>query len=208
MINNYFTCIPPLPDETFFRPPLLCDIMNSIVNYGKEKQTSISNISKVARGTIFDFDYNLSENINKEEFETMILDRFIMRRLAYETYTAWKIALKVKLYEIMPYYNKLFDALGEWNIFKDGETGSREMGSDSETDSRYSKLPQNEIEDIKDGTYMTDYTLGQNKSNGSEIYKKDNSNKIDTYLKFVQEKNKIMSLLYNDLESLFYGLVN
>ena len=208
MFNNYFTCIPPLPDETFLRPPLLYDIMNAIVNFGNENQISISNISKVARGTIFDFDYELSDNINKEEFETMILDRFIMRRLAYETYTSWKIALKVKFYEIMPYYNKLFDALEDWNIFKDGESGSREMGSSSETDSRYSKLPQNEIQDVKDGTYMTDYTLGQNKSNGSEIYKKDNSNKIDTYLKFIQEKNKIMSLLYNDLESLFYGLAN
>lgn len=202
----YFT--PRLPDETFLRPPLLSDIMNSIVNYGKEIQTPISKLSSVARETIFDFDYNLSENINKEEFETMILDKFIMRRIAYETYTAWKIALKVKLNEIMPYYNKLFDSIGNWNIFKDGEVGTREMESSSDTDSRYSKLPQNEIEDVKNGSYMTDYTLGQNKSNGSEKYTKDNSNKMDTYLKFIENKNKVMSLLFEDLESLFYGLAD
>lgn len=212
-MNNYsnyllYNPLPYIPDESFLRPPLLYDIMNAIVNFGNENQVSISNISKVARGTIFDFEYNLSNKINKEEFETMILDRFIMRRIGYETYTAWKIALKVKLYEIMPYYNKLFEALGDWNIFKDGESGSREMGSSSETDSRYSKLPQNEIQDVKDGTYMTDYTLGQNKSNGTENYKKDNSNKIDTYLKYTEKKEKIMSLLYQDLESLFYGLAN
>lgn len=208
-----FNCfIPQLPDETFLRPPRLFDIMNSIVNYGKENKINISNISSVARETIFDFDYSLSKNVNKEEFETMILDRFIMRRIAYETYTSWKIALKVKMFEIMPYYNKLFDSISEWNIFKDGESGTREklVGATSEVDSRYSKLPQNEIEDIKDGTYMTDYTLGQNRSDGTEKenYTKDNSNKIDTYTKYIEQRNNIMSLLYEDLESLFYGLTN
>lgn len=216
-MNNYsnyllYNPMPYIPDETFFRPPLLLDIMNSIVNYGKPVQTPISKLSSVARETIFDFDYNLSEKINKKEFETMILDRFINRRLAYETYTAWKIALKVKLYEILPYYNKLFDSIADWNIFKDGESGTREkeIGASSEVDSRYSKLPQNEIEDVKNGSYMTDYTLGQNKSNGNENenYKKDNSNKMESYLKFIEDRNKIMSLLYEDLESLFYGLAN
>ena len=57
---------------------------------------------------------------------------------------------------------------------------------------------------------MTDYTLGQNESenNENETYTKDNSNKIDTYLKFIENKNKTMTLIFNDLEPLFYGLVN
>ena len=114
--------------------------------------------------------------------------------------------------EIMPYYNKLFDAMSEWNLFKDGESGTREkeIGANSETDSRYSKLPQNEINDVKNGTYMTDYTLGQNESSGteSETYSKDNSNKIDTYTRYLQENTKIMNLIYKDLDSLFYGLAN
>lgn len=214
LYNNYmfYNFIPFIPDERFKRPPLLFDIMNSIVNFGEDEKTKIVNLSSVARETIFDFEYPLSENVDKAEFETMILDRFIMRRIGYETYTAWKIALKVKMFEIMPYYNKLFDALGSWDIFKDGESGTRskEVGATSEVDSRYSKVPQNEIEDIKDGTYMTDYTLGQNKSDGTENenYSRDNNNKIDTYLKFIQNRDKTMSLLFEDLDSLFYGLVN
>lgn len=214
LYNNFlfYGFMPYVPDERFSRPPLLYDLINSIVNFGNETQVPISQISSVARETIFDFNYPLSENINKEEFETMILDRFIMRRIAYETYTSWKIALKVKLYEIMPYYNKIFDAMGSWDIFKDGESGTREkeVGATSEVDSRYSKLPQNEIEDVKNGEYMTDYTLGQNESSGTEneSYSRDNNNKIDTYLKFIQNRDKTMSLLYEDLESLFYGLAN
>lgn len=203
---------PYIPNEKFNRPPLLYDLMNSIVNYGQETQVPISQISNACRDKIFDFEYPLSENINKEDFETMILDKFIMRRIGYETYTAWHIALKTKMNEIMPYYNKLFDAIGNWNIFNDGESGTREkeVSGNSELDSRYSKLPQNEIEDVKNGSYMTDYTLNQNTSGGTEneTYSRDNSNKIDTYLKFIENKNKTMTLIFNDLEPLFYGLVN
>ena len=214
MYNDFlfYNWVPYIPNEKFQRPPLLYDLMNSIVNFGKQHKTSIDNLSNVARETIFDFDYPLSNKVNKAEFETMILDRFIMRRIGYETYTSWKIALKVKLYEIMPKYNKLFDATFDWNIFKDGESGlrSKEIGATSEVDSRYSKLPQNEIQDIKDGTYMTDYTLGQNQSSGTEneSYSRDNNDKINSYYKFLQEKDTIMSMLYEDLDCLFYGLVN
>ena len=210
--NPFYYFTPFVPDEKYQRPPLLYDLMNSIVNFGAETPTKISGLSNVARETIFDFEYPLSTNVDKEDFETLILDRFIMRRLGYQTYTAWKIALKVKLNEIMPYYNKLFDALGSWNIFTDGEHGTRgkEISGSSELDSRYSKLPQNEITNVKNGTYMTDYTLGQNESSGSETeeYTKDNANKIDTYTKYLENKNKIMSLIFEDLDSLFYGLAN
>ena len=209
MIYNPFYCfVPFVPDEKFQRPPLLYDLMNSIVNFDSETHTRISDLSSVARETIFDFDYPLSENVNKEKFETLILDRFLMRRLAYETYTAWHIALRVKINEIMPYYNKLFDAMSEWNLFKDGESYEKTINNGAKVDSRYSKLPQNEIEDVQSGSYMTDYTYGQNTSNGKEKFEKDNSDKINTYARYLQENAKIMNLIYKDLDSLFYGLAN
>ena len=196
MLNDYFMYLPlfpvRLPDNSFFRPPLLLDIMNSIVNYNNPKPVSIKSLASVARGTIFDFTYPLSANVNKDEFETNILNKFINRRLAYETFTSWQIALNVKLNEIMPYYNKLFDSFTDWNLFKDGEKGTRDrsLGSASEVDSRYSKLPQNEIEDVQNGSYMTDYTLGKNKTNSTEgeTYTKDNSNKLDAYLKYIEDR--------------------
>ena len=209
MIYNPFYCfVPFVPDEKFQRPPLLYDLMNSIVNFDSETHTRISDLSSVARETIFDFEYPLSENVDKEKFETLILDRFLMRRLAYETYTAWHIALRVKINEIMPYYNKLFDAMSEWNLFKDGESYEKTINNGARIDSRYSKLPQNEIQDVQNGSYMTDYTLGQNTSNGKEKFEKDNSDKINTYARYLQENTKIMNLIYKDLDSLFYGLAN
>ena len=217
-----------IPNDKFFRPPLIYDLMQSIVNFGAQEETKISNLASKARVRIFNFDYPLSNKVDKAEFETMILNKFLMRRIAYETFTPWQIALNVKMNEIMPYYNKLFDSFEDWNLFKDGESyikniisereNNRDIENSAEIDSRYSKLPQNEINNVKDGTYMTDYTLGQNKSNGkdnltengnvSEEFSKDVNNRIEIYNKFLENRNKIMSNIFDDLEPLFYWLAN
>lgn len=226
----------PIPNDRFFRPPLLYDLMNSIVNFGIEDKKPITQFAENARERIFNFEYPLSIKVNKAEFETMILNKFLMRRISYETFTAWQIQLNVKLNEIMPYYNKLFDSFDDWSLFHDGENYTKTTISDrdktgennknlknkSTLDSRYSKLPQNEINNVKDGTYMTDYSLNQNDTNGdektnykenengnvTEEFKKDIGDKIEAYNKFLENRNKIMTMIFNDLEPLFYGLAN
>ena len=249
MFSYYpFYIMPIVPNDKFFRPPLLYDLMNSIVNFDKEDKTKIINLSSEARTRIFNFNYPLSTNVSRETFETMILDKFINRRIGYETFTLWQIKLKVKLNEIMPYYNKLFDSFENWNLFNDGEsiikdsTDERETsntsessnntsgnnGTTSEVDKRNSKLPQNEINDVKNGTYLTDYTLdtgnttdsytsqGTSTSEGtgtdSNVYHEETTrnvnNKIEVYNKFLENRNKIMSMIFNELDSLFYGITN
>ena len=71
-------------------------------------------------------------NISKAKFETMILNHFLQRRIGFETVTAFRIQLDVKLNEIMPLYNKMFDALENWEIFNDGEVTTR-TGKDNRT---------------------------------------------------------------------------
>ena len=102
-------------------PPTLYSLMNSIVNYNNPNPVKISELSKNARTTIFNFDYPLSSNVTKEEFEVMILNKFMQRRIGYQTFTSWQLQLNVKLNEIMPLYNKLFDSLEGWDLFNDGE---------------------------------------------------------------------------------------
>lgn len=263
-IYNYpFYIMPIIPDERYLRPPLLYDLMNSIVNFNSEEKTKTKNLASVARETIFDFDYPLSTNVNKEEFETMILNKFITRRIAYETFTLWQIQLNVKLNEIMPVYNKLFDSLENWDLFSDGETfvknstdnrntTNSSTSSNSNTtsnstsgsntsgntlDKRNSKLPQNEISDVQSGTYLTDYekdvgtandsysTQGSSTSSGntstsgtgtdSNAYHEESNknisninNKLNVYNSFLENRNNIMSLIFKDLDSLFYGITN
>ena len=231
-----------LPNSNILRPPLVCDILNSMINFGKspEEQVSISGLPAAATDIIFDFEYPLSLNVNKKDFETMILKKFYTRRIGYETYTIWKMKLEVKLNEIMPTYNKLFDAMSNWDLFKDGENYTRTIkdikeGTQNTTTAsditnsvdnirKFSSLPQNEIQDIENNSYMTDYThetnsgnshstgTGTNNTNENsdtlERFEKDVGNKIEIYNRFLENRNHIMSLIYKELDVLFYGLSN
>lgn len=216
-------------------PPTLKSLMNSICNYGKEEKTNIYNLAKGSRTTIFNFDYPLSNKVNREDFEIMILNHFIHRRIGFDTPTEFRIALNVKLNEIMPRYNKLFDMLDGWDLYNDGEVTTRVQtdngsnslnnttnnNSSSTSDRRNSQMPQNEIQDVRDGNYMTDYNYDTNidsgtvtsNSNGTsanttnETITRSPSDKIRIYKEFMENIDNIYSLIFKDLDSLFYGLV-
>lgn len=232
--------IPPNCDK----PPTVYSILNSIVNGDKEEDdyTKIKDLAKEGRTTIFNFKYPLSEYIDKEKFEIQILNHYLMRRIGYETVTAFRIALDVKLNEIMPLYNKMFDSLENWNIFEDGETTIRQgtenrtnksnntLENESNTtnediqDKRSADTPQSKLDNIRDGSYLTNYSYdttnntshdtstssGTSSSNDDNIYqetiKRSPADKI-SILKEMQENIKsIYTLIYNDLDCLFYGL--
>ena len=220
-------------------PPTLYSLMNSIVNYNNPNPVKISELSKNARTTIFNFDYPLSSNVTKEEFEVMILNKFMQRRIGFQTFTAWQLQLNVKLNEIMPLYNKLFDSLEGWDLFNDGEQVTRDVtdnrvidGTSTQTgsgttnqtsDRRYSELPQNQIADVQNGTYLTTYnydtdtgsttqnssttTKSDDKGTLKETIKRSPSDKIKIYQEFIQNKNNIYTMIFKDLDTLFYQIV-
>lgn len=237
---------PKMPTDND-KPPTLYALLNSIVNYGKEEQTKIKDLTKIGRSKIFDFSYPLSSKINRTEFEEMILNHFLMRRIGYDTFTSWQIALNSKLNEIMPFYNKIFDSFVDWNLFNDGEITTRTSltineditngtnnvttnssnNSENVSDRRYSDTPQDRLRDVQDGEYITEYnydtdtnvsdtntiTNGINKttSNGNqninEEIKRSPVDKINTYKEFLENTQKIYSMIFKDLDCLFYQLV-
>lgn len=246
-IDNGYPLIYPFLPRNCDKPPTIYSILESIVNYGTDDKTKIKDLAKVGRTKIFDFDYPLSDKISKEEFECMILNHYITRRIGFDTPTLFKIQLNVKLNEIMPMYNKMFDGIDGWDIFKDGEkttrygTDNREINSTSNTentlhnqsnsenisDRRYSDTPQNELQNIRDGKYVTEYNYDTNNaedtsdSNGTsqnrtntnddntynEIIEKTNANKIEILKQMQQEIKSIYSLIFKDLDDLFYSII-
>lgn len=228
-------------------PPTLYAICNSMANFGKEEKTKIRDLAGATREQIFDFDYPLSSKVNKEDFEKMIINHFLMRRIGFETFTAFQIALETKLNEILPEYNILFDSLVGWDLFNDGEkvkltstdskTGNEKQTSSSESDTtdktssnadrRYSNTPQNQIQDVKDGAYVTEYnfdqysgdanakseTQGQSnrdtKENGthSETIERTPGDKLRLFEEFKNNMNHIYSMIFKELEDLFFQLV-
>lgn len=211
-------------------------------------ETNLYNLPEKTHQFVFDFDYPLFEKVDKNKFETDILEYFIQRRIGFETYTVFKMQLRNKLNVIMPYYNKLFSFLDGWDLFADGETithtltGTDKKQTDSTTDNtlnsntqdtstqdlRNSKYPQNQIEDLKDGTYVSDANFNQFNNNGSsnstgnttynennnstntleEETKRTPADKLAIYNSFIESKNNIMQKIYDELDVLFYQLVD
>lgn len=233
----------PLFVPTDDRPPTIYDLLDSIVNYGKEEETKIRDLANAGRSVIFNFNYPLSTKINKQDFECMILNHYMKRRIGFQTFNAFQLQLNVKLNEIMPLYNKMFDAIENWDIFNDGEitnrygeenrtnkttntlTNKSNTLNDKKSDRRYSDLPQNQLNDLQDGNYVTEhnYDIESNSSednstsNGNsntnddnkynETIKKSPADKI-SILKELQENVKnIYTLIFKDLDCLFFSLL-
>lgn len=234
MFLNFF--MPYIPSNCD-KPPTIYSILESIVNGDKdedEDQTKIKDLAKEGRHTIFDFYYPLSANVDKEYFETMILNHYMTRRIGFDTCTNFKLHLNVKLNAIMPKYNVLFDnyanIMNGNTITKEGTDNSQTNTSNKTTnsnkanniaDNRFSDTPQNEIQDVKDGKYVSDYTYtqsdtisnGESESNGqgkndrqyNEIITEKNIN--ENYLKLQNEMNNVFEMIFKDLDCLFYSIV-
>lgn len=244
---EYYGLFYPRIPVTDMRPPTLYSILESVVNYEKEVPTKISELAKEGRGKIFDFDYPLTSNITKEEFECMILNHFLMRRIGFETVLSFKIQLNVKLNEIMPMFNKLFDLIYDENGF--GEITKRkgfdnrvvdntsnttnEMSNVSNTkhqnisDRRGSDTPQNELDNIRQGKYVTEYHYDTDNSNNEDTSAsngtsqnisntKDNNNyeeniskinMLEVFSKLNEEIKNVYSMIFKELDCLFYQLV-
>lgn len=210
------------------KPLTLYSILNSYANYDNDNPVKIKNLAKNTHDKIFDFDYDLSDKVDKEQFEIDILNHFLERRIGFDTITSFQIHLETKLHEVLPYYNIMFDSLTDYRLFNDGERIERtlENGSESSTstsgsninDRKYSKYPQNQLSDISDGKYVTDQnydtnTLSNNTGtnttgNEHEVITRSPTDKMKIYESYLKTKNSIMSKLYKDLDVLFYQLVD
>ena len=83
------------------KPPTIYAILNSIANYGKLEYTKIRELAKATHEEIFDFDYELSDKLNKEDFEIDILNHYMERRIGFDTVTSFQLHLENKLHEIL-----------------------------------------------------------------------------------------------------------
>ena len=85
-------------NEPYIRkPPTIYQILSSICNpitNNEEDYIKTPDLAKNGRSKIFDFDYPLSEKITKEFFECLILNHYMMRRIGYDTVTAFKNRIK------------------------------------------------------------------------------------------------------------------
>lgn len=176
--------------------PRLYEICQSLVGT-PDGSTPPLQVASLAAPYIFDFEYTLSNKLNKTDFQTNLLNHFLMRRIGLETYAYWKLKLRDKLLTILPSYNLLFDMLYS-DVFGDkvtqtqdnynsqftdtGSTSNTSTATNSNTltpntvdtvttDNRMSDTPQDSISDVQNGSYVSEYSYITNKTEheGSDV---------------------------------------
>lgn len=106
-------------------------------------------------------------------------------------------------------------------------TSNLTVKSDSNNETGFSDTPQSNIEDIKNNKYLTEFTNNNNTSNSvnsgttmnkgngtntsgieiSETVTNSVDNEVDVLIRFQSDFNNIMTMIYKDLDCLFYGIV-
>lgn len=73
----------------------------------------IKSVIEKSKPYIFDFDYPIFDENYRPYFESMFLKHYYFREIGFDTPARFKLELDDTLNTIMPYYNKLFEALQE-----------------------------------------------------------------------------------------------
>ena len=151
-------------------------ICETAAGYDESKgQNNINEIIAASRQSIFNFDYPIYDQSYKSVLETKILKHYYTREIGFETVGLWKHFLDMRMNEIMPYYNKLyetelleFNPLYDYDLYRDRDvetegsgtdTGTRTNVTNTESDSTrwslYSDTPQGGLTGVDNMTYLT-----------------------------------------------------
>lgn len=124
----------------------------------------IKSVIEKAVPQIFDFGFPIFKEEYRNVLATKILEHYYTREIGYETYGLWKFKLGVRLNEIMPYYNQLYEStLLEFNPLYDvdytrtheRERNTEENGTSSRNSSTVNKN-SSETNSTLDGTNVSE----------------------------------------------------
>lgn len=182
--------------------------------------SDISEVIEKSRPKIFDFDYPIQQT-HKVELETKILTHYYTREIAHETVGRWRLALRSKMQDIMPYYYQLYDSVDNhiYNPLEDVDvTRTKNTESEGETSgvgrSLYSDTPQGGLEGLESERYLTNAqkTTSENDATSSEdmIEHIKGKHGAQSYASMVRDYRKnIVNIdlkIIGELEELFFSL--
>ena len=194
-----------------------------------------------------DFKKLFKDKIKDKKEELSVYTKYIRNKLTYNEFTneIKKVLEKITAKENQEQIKKILESIenGSENMTSNAKselnnTSNNTTNNTTENTNRnsYSDVPQNQIQDVENGTYLTDYrkivennknnvtsndnsnsigtnentsnTNRQNNNNLTEKTIRTPSDKLNLYLQMQDNIKNIYTLIYNDLSSLFYGLVN
>lgn len=230
------------------------------------KTTPISTVITEAAPLFFNFNFPFYDETKRAEFEQNFLRHFYMREIGLETIDYFMLRLEDKLNTIMPYYNKLLTANAkEYDPFyneiidesitrdrtgKTNGTDTTATSSNSTTkgtttnttesnandSNQQSDLPQGNLANFNDNSYLSSAGKGHTESNtsvngtdettatnsgssnvtrsetseGNETEKRTannvRGNQSEMLRMYYEAQRNILNNIYNDCEELYMGL--
>ena len=139
--------------------------------------SKIDEIITKAAPVVFNFDWPIFDEAYRLGLEKKILRHYYTREIGEETVGLWKLRLEDRLNLVMPKYNQLYESAKlEFNPFYDVDytrqgTNSGEGTSSGTTTSTgnnmHSDTPQNGLESVLNGEYLTDADVSNGESSSS-----------------------------------------
>jgi len=136
---------------------------------------SVDEVIAESRTKIFDFDYPIFDEAYRPVLETKILMHYYTREICEETVGLWKLRLRAKLNEIMPYYNKLYQSeLLDFNPLYDvdyNKEGNRNLDENNTRTNNSNRNSVNGGQDIRTGNSTDggqDIRTGTDQKGGSD----------------------------------------
>lgn len=139
--------------------------------------SKVDEIIAKAAPVVFNFDWPIFDEAYRLGLEEKILRHYYTREIGEETVGLWKLRLEDRLNLIMPKYNQLYESARlEFNPFYDVDytrqgTNSGEGTSSGTTSSTgnnmHSDTPQNGLESVLNGEYLSDADVSNAESSNS-----------------------------------------
>lgn len=150
------------------------------------------------------------------ELEKKIIEHYYFRQIGFETVGRFIFKLNTRLREIMPRINKIYKTtIFNYNPIENynmEEEGTDKRTAKNESLSKYSETPPNELQDFKDGKYLTSANHAED-SNGSEdnhYFTRHGNIGVTTTQQMIEQERKIIIDLYvmviDELNDLFIGV--
>lgn len=153
---------------------------------------------------------------HRGELEKKIIEHYYFRQIGFETVGRFIFEMNVRLREIMPKMIKRYETtLFKYNPIEN--YNMEEQGTDSRTAtgdtlSKYLETPQNGVDDLLDGKYLTNASQGTDKTEGEEnhVFSRHGNIGVTTTQQMIeQERAIILDLdleIIDALRDLFLGV--
>lgn len=153
---------------------------------------------------------------HRGELEKKIIEHYYFRQIGFETVGRFKFKLNMRLREIMPRINKIYQTtIFKYNPIENynmEEQGTDKRTAGNETLAKYSETPPSELKDFTDGKYVTNASHAEDNatSEDNHTFSRHGNIGVTTTQQMIQQERDIIIdldlMVIDALRDLFIGV--